>query len=357
MENKYMLNFEEMINCGNIYLDGLQDTMNAMKEQQANEEALEVTLLGIANDEKSYRSMIDESQRLLEEGSYQAYSNQRVINELYTRLINEVLPGDNFEPLIEYLEGLTEEYLINKITSEIDKHELRKYDKYEILGYRSEYYHYNNCKKDCLNEEIIIVIKHSVYDNFCYELKFSEENEDLGYTFNNYGHATIERVTKPIYTARIKEPLNILLPKEINGRSLDNIDVDCPINLFEDEDYFEIPGIIKVSECGGDEWYPEGYLEFNRERFEEPNKRQMYKKPIWIFKGDSGTGKTYLSAMLERGRMKVFETDSIKGDRIIDPIKADIIVMGNKHGFKIDDIKDHVANRDDVEFIEVDFNK
>lgn len=358
MENKYGLNFEEAINCGNIYLDGLRDTMNMIKEQYTNTEELEVVLLGIAKDDVSYDKLIKEADRLLKEDAYQEYLNQRIINTLYIKLINEVLPGDDFEPMIVYLENLTEYDILNMVIPEIDKHQLTKFDKYEILGYRSEYYHYNNCETDCLNEQLVIVIKRAIYDNFIYELKFSEEEEDLGFVFNNYGYATIERVTKPIYTARLKEPLNISLPKVINGISLEDITVKhYPISLFDENDYFEIPGIIKASGSGEDEWYPQGYIEFNRERFEEPNKRQIYKKPIWIFKGDSGAGKTYLSALLEIMEMKVFETDSIKGDDITDPIKADIIVIGNKHGFKIDYVKEHVANRDDIEFIEVDFNK
>lgn len=359
MENKFELKFEDAINCANVYLDEMQDVMNMIKEQKQNEEELEVVLLEIANDEESHRKMVDAADKYLKEEMYQAYLNQRIMNELYRRLVNEVLPGDNFEPLVEYLESLTEEEIINKITSEIEAHESRfKYDTFSVLGYRSEYYHDNDCNKDYLNERIVLVIKHAVYDNFIYELKFSVEDEDLSYVLNTYGHTTIERVTKPIYTAKIKEPLNILLPKEINGRELDSITVNhYPICLFDENDYFEIPGIVKASGEGGDEWYPSGYVEFNKEAFEEPNKRQMYKKPVWIFKGDSGAGKTYLSTMLERMDMKVFETDSIKGNEITDPIKADIIVIGNKHGFKVDYVKEHVANRDDIEFIEVDFNK
>lgn len=360
MENKYGLNFEEAINCGNMYLDGLQDTMNTIKEQYTNAEELEVVLLGIANDDKSYANLIKEADRLLKEDAYQQYLNQRIINALYVKLINEVLPGDNFEPITDYLESLTEETVLNMVNPEIDRHELlNKHEIFNILGYRSEYYHANDNEKDYLNEDIIIVIKHEVSGSY-YELKFSEEDEDLGYVINNYGYATIERVKKPIYTSRIKEPLNIILPKEINAVNIEHMSVrDYPIDLFNENGYFEIPGIIKVSERGDDidEFYPEGYVEFNRERFEEPNKRQMGGKPVWIFKGDSGAGKTYLSSMLERMNMKIFETDSIKGNEIIDPIKADIIVIGNKHGFKVEYVKEHVANRDDIEFIEVDFNK
>ena len=60
----------------------------------------------------------------------------------------------------------------------------------------------------------------------------------------------------------------------------------------------------------------------------------MSERPVWIFEGSSGLGKSSLAAMSGE---KVFETDSVK--KLPEQIWADIVVIGNKRGFSVETIK------------------
>ena len=84
-----------------------------------------------------------------------------------------------------------------------------------------------------------------------------------------------------------------------------------------------------------DDYYPIGcanILEGNLKFFKEL-KRAPKKRPVWVFRGPSGTGKSTVAA---KTGMKVFETDSV--DELPDEIKADIVVVGHRNEFDIDDI-------------------
>ena len=61
-----------------------------------------------------------------------------------------------------------------------------------------------------------------------------------------------------------------------------------------------------------------------------PNGRAKTKRPVWIFKGDSSSGKSYLSHLTQK---KVYETDS--NSKLPIKITEDIIVLGNKYIFTI----------------------
>ena len=65
----------------------------------------------------------------------------------------------------------------------------------------------------------------------------------------------------------------------------------------------------------------------------------MSERPVWIFKGLSGLGKSSLAA--ESGK-KVFETDSV--EKLPNKIWADVVVIGNKHNFSLKAIKQRLPN-------------
>lgn len=359
--NKFNLNLGDALECGDKYVDSLIETMNIMKEQISNPEILEVQLNEIRRDARSYTLMLNEFNRLIKEKDYQAAFNQFMINSIYEKFRDDVLPGNDMSVITDYLNELDENEIMLKVTHLIEEYILKEeYDEYELLGYRSEYKHANDCEMDYINEEIIITLKRKERAGGYYEIRCYEEGEDLGYSYNTRGYASIERVEKIFITSKIKEPLNILIPKEINGISIANLQTNSsPVDLLDtDNCYFEIDGILEVDYECGDDWYPSGYMKFTKDRFEEPSIRQMSKRPVWIFKGESGLGKSYLSSIIERmGCLNVFETDSIKGTEINEKITADIIIIGNKHGFDIEYIKLHVPELNEVEFIEVDFSK
>lgn len=359
--NKFNLNLGMALECGDKYVDSLIDTMNMMKEQIENPERLEMQLNEIRRDTNSFMLMTTEFHRLIKEKAYQAAFNQYMINTLYEKFRDEVLPGDDMSVLTDYLNELDENELLENITVTIQDYiTTEEYDEYELLGYRSEYKHADDGESDYVNEEIVLSLKRKSSGDY-YEIRCYEDGHDLGYDYNTWGYAYMEKVDKIFVTSKIKTPLNVMMSKEINNVNISKMKVnDCPIDLTNttDDYYFEIKGIIEVDYDGNDDFYPRGYMKFNKDKFEEPGVRQMTKRPVWIFRGDSGLGKSYITSIVERmGYLSVFETDSIKGDELQDKIIADIIVIGNKHGFKTEYVKSFVPNPDEVEFIEVNFSK
>lgn len=82
------------------------------------------------------------------------------------------------------------------------------------------------------------------------------------------------------------------------------------------------------------------------------NDRVLEKRPVWIFKGDSGLGKSYISSYLVEFK-SIYETDS--SETLPNVIYDDIIVLGNKYNFSEEDIVSRLYG--DVEVIKVNFSK
>ena len=70
--------------------------------------------------------------------------------------------------------------------------------------------------------------------------------------------------------------------------------------------------------------------------------RGFDKVPLWIFKGESGLGKSFLAHKLQD--LSVFETDAWK--TLPDVITEDIVVLGNKYQHTVEDITSRTRNRD-----------
>lgn len=104
---------------------------------------------------------------------------------------------------------------------------------------------------------------------------------------------------------------------------------------------------------GGDHWYPNGDVGITEELFTATN-RAMDKRPVWIFKGDSGLGKSYIAGIIansDRAKI-VYETDSHEE---LDSIEADIIVVGNKYNHSLEEIESKIKSEHEI--IYVDFSK
>lgn len=102
-----------------------------------------------------------------------------------------------------------------------------------------------------------------------------------------------------------------------------------------------------------DDWYPSGSAKVNMNLFKEIN-RNKEKRPVWIFKGDSALGKSYLAGIIANsGREKsVYETDAHEE---LDDIHEDIVVIGNKYKHSVEDVESHILG--EHETILVDFSK
>lgn len=93
-------------------------------------------------------------------------------------------------------------------------------------------------------------------------------------------------------------------------------------------------------------------VDFCEEMFEK-TPRIMEKRPVWIFAGGSGLGKSTLGRFLELQGKIVYETDSDL--RLPNIIMADVIVAGNRNkSLSIDDICARLP--DGVEPIFVEFS-
>lgn len=138
------------------------------------------------------------------------------------------------------------------------------------------------------------------------------------------------------------------------------------ISVNKDYDIYELPGYgnansyvinhdyFEFSENGGDCYYPCGYVKIHMDKFKLLNKNRIKeKRPIWIFFGDSCTGKTYLSSKIDD--LNSYETDS--SSELPNKITESIIVVGNKYKYSLKEIKDRIFDLENCELIIVGFDK
>ena len=124
MENKYKLRFESSMNEAYNYVDKLEDIVNNLKEQLSPEEFYQ-ELNDIANNEQAYDNMIESAELALNDGYYNAYLTQSLINFVYRIMVDEVIPNRLEVDIIrDYLDELTEEEVIEMTTEIIERKEM-----------------------------------------------------------------------------------------------------------------------------------------------------------------------------------------------------------------------------------------
>jgi hypothetical protein len=115
--------------------------------------------------------------------------------------------------------------------------------------------------------------------------------------------------------------------KPIKDLIIGDIDLtDVPENIAND--------VFSVDYSGYDDYYPSGGYSVDMSLFQQTI-RHKDKRPVWIFIGNSNTGKSFLSSKLNE--LTIYETDSSK--ILPDVIKEDVVVLGNKYNFEVDEIK------------------
>lgn len=119
---------------------------------------------------------------------------------------------------------------------------------------------------------------------------------------------------------------------------LDGLVLEGTFEEDEDEEdweerYFDCEianNVFYHSSDGGDGYYPCGGAGVNLDLFTKIP-RAFEKRPVWIFKGNSGSGKSTIGWMLsENSHKTVYETDSAINGDLPEEIMADVIVIGNK---------------------------
>lgn len=194
------------------------------------------------------------------------------------------------------------------------------------------------------------------------------------YSTASFGHMKIEKLEKDIPLSHIPAEPTIITGFSINPDNLSweqqtiykqdedgNIardtvgdaitDAYCSDAVDEREKVIE-NNVFTYSNYGIDIYYPKGGVSVNKELF-TPLARAMENRPVWIIEGASGTGKSTLASHLQG--LTVFETDSV--DELPEVIKADVIVLGNRSGFKRDDVTKRIFGQPNVEIIGVSFDK
>ena len=186
-------------------------------------------------------------------------------------------------------------------------------------------------------------IKYHLYaveeDRGCYKWKISLWEEigpcGSGYCMSSWGHMVIQPVEN-------FGPMNYI-PKK--GNPVLDASIIWKDSAYTWQDHSgpdqkrewdsEIDNDIFSYDCdGGDSYYPYGYGYVKMEHFEQL-KRDMEKRPVWIFSGGSGLGKSTLGEMLGKNK-DVFETDSV--NELPESIYADVVILGNRSKFSVKDI-------------------
>ena len=191
-------------------------------------------------------------------------------------------------------------------------------------------------------EDIYHVTGHAVIDEYGkeyhrkYEITLRNGYGECGsgWTTASYGFVDI----KPVNNFRPwnYKPKQQIILENISIKEMNSPDFSC--------EYF------RWSYDGGDGYYPTGYVDVNLNCFEELP-RNMKKRPVWIFKGYSGLGKTSLAIQLENE--DVYDTDI--SSKLPECITESVVVLGNKHGHTLEDIKTRLFGNPEI--ILVDFSK
>ena len=199
----------------------------------------------------------------------------------------------------------------------------------DIVGLKLHYYigqkiNGKNCKFVYYDEELIkYIICLKDKDDTKYELELYEDYGECysGWTIAQWGYFNFTKVEN--FGALTHCPKKDLNTKIIFDPESKEEDYQC--------EWFSI------SENGSDKYYPCGSVGVNMDKFNSTS-RGFDKHPVWIFYGNSNLGKSFLSHQIKD--MNVFETDAY--DKLPDVINNDIVVVGNKHGYALEDVRKRI---------------
>lgn len=162
------------------------------------------------------------------------------------------------------------------------------------------------------------------------ELSHSEGECGSGWSTASWGHIKVTEVKK--FNGYTHIPKDILNIEDIQP----NFDGDISNEVFS------------VDCDGGDNYYPSGNYSIKMEFFKETDRAKNL-RPVWIFKGQSSAGKSFLASKLNE--VEVYETD--RNEMLPEKITASVIVLGNKYNYTVEDIKGKLFG--EVEINIVDF--
>ena len=249
---------------------------------------------------------------------------------------------------------------------------MERYDVY-VVGMRVEKFigtqaAADNCDtEECNDEKFILFCSVKLpygYRKFTITLYNSRGWCFSGYTTASWGYMKVKEVDEfgPMtHLPKDNKPIkleNAYLDKRNETICFDKVTDSTKNEDDEDgiDDWYDADisnNVFSYSENGNDEYYPAGYVNVNMDLFTE-GKRAFNDRPVWIFYGDSASGKSTLGYYLSENKV-VLETDSLEESKLPDKIWADIIVVGNKYNITVQDIAPHLP--EGTEIVSVNFMK
>ena len=161
------------------------------------------------------------------------------------------------------------------------------------------------------------------------EMSVSEGECGSGWSTASWGNIKVTEVKKfNGYTHIPKEVLNVA-----------DVEPNFEGNISND--------VFSIDEDGGCNYYPSGGYNVNMELFKETIRAKNL-RPVWIFKGKSNSGKSFLASKLND--LEIYETDS--NEKLPDVITASVIVVGNKYDFEIDDLKKVIFGEVEIQIVD-----
>lgn len=356
--SKYELEFQERMKARKIVVKYCSEIVEFMKMVQ--DPVLFVNNM-IGNHKSTMEFLVKAANEHLERAESVEYISQRLINIAYESFYAK---APYFLPMLKTLEEIVDEpdEFMNEHMDKLLEELLPDTVKMKVLGYRKEYVpthvEYDTCQSGEIDEyssieHIFIYVKDE--EDHIYEMDVFESQDECysGWCTADYGCCDIRRVEHIEINARPKRGEEIIweCPTKDYIDELKDLEIgqSTAMRLYDED--IEIENVLTVSRDGGDYYYPCGYVEFKDDLFEPLSVRQYDKAVVWVFKGGSGLGKSYLASRVKD--KIVFETDAYK--ELPERILADIIVLGNKYSYTIEELSERIPYEHEI--IEVDFSK
>ena len=201
---------------------------------------------------------------------------------------------------------------------------IEKYIDKEVSGHNCDFEY-----KDAEFEKHIICGVLSDNRKVEIEMSVSEGECGSGWSTASWGNIKVTEVKKfNGYTHIPKEVLNV-----------EDVEPNFEGNISND--------VFSIDEDGGCNYYPSGGYNVNMELFKETIRAKNL-RPVWIFKGKSNSGKSFLASKLND--LEIYETDS--NEKLPDVITASVIVVGNKYDFEIDDLKKLIFGEVEIQIVD-----
>ena len=355
--SKYELDFQERMRVRKVVVSYCGEIAEFMKTVQ--DQVLFVNNM-INNHKQTLDFLAKAANEHLENRESVEYVSQRIINIAYETFYAK---APYFMLMLKELENIVDEpdAFLNEHLKNVIAELLPDTVKMKVLGYRKEYvpthveYETSQCDVDNYEsvEHIFLYVEDEEEHIYEMDVFVSEEECYSGWCAADYGCCDITRVERVEVNARPKRGEDIVWECPIKDYidELKDLEVGQSTTMSLYDNDIEIENVLTVSRDGGDYYYPSGYVEFKDDLFEPLSARQYDKAVVWVFKGGSGLGKSYLASRVKD--KEVFETDAYK--ELPEKILADIIVLGNKYSYTVEELSERIPYEHEI--IEVDFSK